>query len=58
MAQPIPQPPRIPFFGNITSIDRAAPTQSLLLLAEQYGEIYRLDLLGTSDQGHQRRRIF
>ena len=48
MTHPIPQPRRIPFIGNVTSIDRAAPTSSLLLLAEQYGEIYRLDLLGAS----------
>jgi cytochrome P450/NADPH-cytochrome P450 reductase len=51
MTHPIPQPRRIPFIGNITAIDRAAPTSSMLLLAEQYGEIYRLDLLGVSSKG-------
>lgn len=57
MTHPIPQPRRFPFFGNITSIDRTAPTKSLLLLAEQYGEIYRLDLLGASRKRHSRRRL-
>lgn len=52
MTHPIPQPRRIPFLGNITSIDRTTPTNSLVLLAEQYGEIYRLDLLGASRKGH------
>lgn len=58
MTHPIPQPRRIPFIGNITSIDRAAPTSSLLLLAEQYGEIYRLDLLGTSREAREYFQVF
>ena len=46
MTHPIPQPRRIPFLGNLTSIDREAPTNSFMLLYQQYGEIFRLDLLG------------
>lgn len=57
MTNPIPQPRRLPFFGNVASIDRTAPTKSLLLLAEQYGEIYRLDLLGTSKKKRQCHRV-
>ena len=52
MTHPIPQPLRIPFLGNIASIDRAVPVNSLLRLAKQYGEIYRLDL-GASRKYHQ-----
>lgn len=46
MTHPIPQPRRIPFLGNITSIDKEAPTNSYMLLYQQYGEIFRLDLVG------------
>ncbi|KAK7438190.1 hypothetical protein VKT23_018121 [Stygiomarasmius scandens] len=46
MTIPIPQPPRVPFIGNVTSLDREVPLNSFILLAKQYGEIYQLDLLG------------
>ena len=58
MTHPIPQPWKIPFFGNITSIDRIAPASSFVRLAEQYGEIYRLDLPGASRKGLQGYRTF
>lgn len=58
MTHPIPQPRRIPFLGNITSVNRAEPAASLLLLAEQYGEVYRLDLLGTLRTGPQSYCVF
>ncbi|KAL0563203.1 hypothetical protein V5O48_018873, partial [Marasmius crinis-equi] len=46
MTTPIPQPPGIPFIGNIASVDREVPIGSFNLLAKQYGEIYQLNLLG------------
>ena len=49
MTHPIPQPRKIPFLGNLASIDREAPTNSYMLLYQQYGEIFRLDLIGASD---------
>ncbi|KAG7093355.1 hypothetical protein E1B28_007036 [Marasmius oreades] len=46
MTTPIPQPPAIPFVGNITSIDREVPINGFTLLAKQYGEIYQLNMMG------------
>ncbi|ESK87864.1 cytochrome p450 [Moniliophthora roreri MCA 2997] len=46
MTTPIPQPPSIPFLGNVTSIDTEIPLRGSLLLAKQYGEIYQLNVLG------------
>ncbi|KAF9263923.1 bifunctional P-450/NADPH-P450 reductase [Marasmius fiardii PR-910] len=46
MTTPIPQPPAIPFVGNITSVDREVPINGFGLLAKQYGEIYQLNILG------------
>ncbi|KAK0200256.1 fatty acid hydroxylase [Desarmillaria ectypa] len=43
---PIPQPPSIPFIGNITSLDKDLPTRGFHRLAKQYGEIYQLNLVG------------
>ncbi|CEL62380.1 NADPH-ferrihemoprotein reductase [Rhizoctonia solani AG-1 IB] len=51
MTTPIPQPPAIPFFGNVTEIDAELPSRSLTLLARQYGEIFALNLLGKSIVG-------
>ncbi|KAH7336803.1 cytochrome P450 [Rhizoctonia solani] len=45
MTTPIPQPPSLPFIGNVTDIDTELPTQSFALLAKQYGEIYRLNIV-------------
>ncbi|KAJ7666812.1 fatty acid hydroxylase [Mycena polygramma] len=42
----IPQPPTIPFLGNVTSIETEVPLHSFELLAKKYGEIYQLDVLG------------
>jgi len=50
MTHPIPQPRRIPFLGNLASINREAPTNSYMLLYQQYGEIFRLDLVGAFDE--------
>ncbi|CUA67147.1 NADPH-ferrihemoprotein reductase [Rhizoctonia solani] len=44
MTTPIPQPPSLPFIGNVRDIDTELPTQSFALLAKQYGEIYRLNI--------------
>lgn len=46
MSHPIPQPPSIPFLGNVTALDKDVPLRSFLLLSEEYGEIYQLNLLG------------
>jgi cytochrome P450/NADPH-cytochrome P450 reductase len=46
MTTPIPQPPAIPFLGNVTAIDKELPIRSFQLLAEKYGEIYQLNMLG------------
>ncbi|CEL62387.1 NADPH-ferrihemoprotein reductase [Rhizoctonia solani AG-1 IB] len=46
MTTPIPQPPAIPFLGNVTDIDSELPSRSFTLLAKQYGEIFALNLLG------------
>ncbi|KAF7333412.1 Fatty acid hydroxylase [Mycena venus] len=46
MSVRIPQPPTIPFIGNVTSIEPGSPQQSFELLAKKYGEIYQIDLLG------------
>src|SRR3569833_442827 len=43
---PIPQPPGLPFLGNVTSIDPQHPLASLGRLADQYGPIFRLNLGG------------
>jgi len=48
MTTPIPQPPTIPFLGNVTAIDKELPLHSFALLAEKYGEIYQLTVLGTT----------
>ncbi|TCD65595.1 hypothetical protein EIP91_002442 [Steccherinum ochraceum] len=46
MTVPIPAPPSIPFIGNVTALDKELPIKSFNLLADQYGEIYQLNLAG------------
>lgn len=46
MSTPIPSPPSVPFLGHTQSIDRDVPIHSYHLLYKQYGEVYRLDLVG------------
>ncbi|KAF4598867.1 hypothetical protein EYR38_007278 [Pleurotus pulmonarius] len=48
MTTPIPQPLSLPFVGNLTSLDKELPVRGFLLLAQQYGEIYKLDILGAT----------
>ncbi|KAF7367846.1 Fatty acid hydroxylase [Mycena sanguinolenta] len=48
MSVPIPQPPSIPFIGNVTALDKDVPLRSWVLLAKTYGEIYQLNILGTT----------
>ncbi|OLN81295.1 Bifunctional P-450:NADPH-P450 reductase 6 [Colletotrichum chlorophyti] len=43
---PIPEPSGLPFLGNINEIDPEFPLGSMLSLADQYGEIYRLRFPG------------
>ncbi|KAI0356058.1 fatty acid hydroxylase [Trametes cingulata] len=45
MTTPIPSPPALPFLGHITQIDREIPQNTFDLLADQYGEIYQLNLI-------------
>ncbi|KAJ7772252.1 fatty acid hydroxylase [Mycena metata] len=47
MSVPIPQPPTIPFIGNVLALDKDVPVNSFVLLAKTYGEIYQLNILGT-----------
>lgn len=44
--QPIPQPPGLPIVGNINDIDPELPLLSVMNLADQYGEIFKLSLMG------------
>ena len=44
----VPQPPKLPLLGNLYDLDLTTPILSLQLLAETYGECYRLDLPGSS----------
>ncbi|KAJ6522368.1 fatty acid hydroxylase [Mycena vulgaris] len=46
MPVPIPQPPTIPFIGNVASLEKDVPLHSFRLLAKTYGEIFQLDMLG------------
>ncbi|KAJ7027601.1 fatty acid hydroxylase [Mycena alexandri] len=45
MSVPIPQPPTIPFIGNVLALDKDVPVHSFVLLAKTYGEIYQLNIL-------------
>ena len=47
MTTPIPQPPTIPFLGNVGALDMDLPVRSYRLMAQQYGEIYQLYIAGT-----------
>ncbi|KAK2055333.1 cytochrome P450 [Colletotrichum caudatum] len=42
----IPEPPRIPVLGHVAGIDAEYSLGSFVHLANKYGPIYRLDLLG------------
>ncbi|KAI0101194.1 cytochrome P450 [Daldinia grandis] len=46
MSVPIPQPPGVPFLGNIFDIDTNNTWDSLRELAEKYGEIFQIKVLG------------
>ncbi len=36
---PIPQPPTLPFIGNLTLIDAQHPLESIARIADQYGTL-------------------
>ncbi|KAK1975729.1 cytochrome P450 [Colletotrichum cereale] len=42
----IPEPPRMPVLGHVTEIDMEFPLGSFVHLANKFGPIYKLDLLG------------
>ncbi|KAH8103110.1 fatty acid hydroxylase [Cristinia sonorae] len=46
MSTPIPSPPALPILGHATYIDKVLPHKSFMDWADEYGEIYRLDILG------------
>ncbi|KAL2267978.1 hypothetical protein VTJ83DRAFT_2824 [Remersonia thermophila] len=46
MSTPIPRPPGIPLLGNIFDIDPNNTWWSLKTLAEKYGEIFQISVLG------------
>ncbi|KAI8948068.1 cytochrome P450 [Xylaria longipes] len=46
MSQPIPQPPGLPLLGNIKDVDPSNTWGSLKKLAEKYGEIFQIKVLG------------
>jgi cytochrome P450/NADPH-cytochrome P450 reductase len=46
--QPIPQPPGKPLIGNVFTVDSSRMIQSLMELADKYGPIFKLDMMGTS----------
>ena len=43
----IPSPPKKPFVGNMLTVDKETPLQSLMQLARELGPIIRLDMMGT-----------
>ncbi|KAI0738944.1 bifunctional P-450:NADPH-P450 reductase [Daedaleopsis nitida] len=45
MTTPIPSPPSLPILGHVTQIEKEVPHRSFELLADQYGEIYELNLI-------------
>ncbi|KAK5653671.1 hypothetical protein OQA88_8701 [Cercophora sp. LCS_1] len=46
MLTPIPQPPGVPLLGNVFDIDPSNTWWSLKTLAEKYGEIFQINVLG------------
>ncbi|KAI5867883.1 cytochrome P450 [Durotheca rogersii] len=46
MSLPIPQPPGVPLLGNIFDVDPSNTWESLRKLAERYGEIFQIRVLG------------
>ena len=46
MSTRIPTPPSVPFLGHINTLDKEVPIRSIRLLAQQYGEIFQLNILG------------
>lgn len=45
---PIPQPPGSPLLGNALTIDASRAIQSLMELAEEYGPIFQLEIMGNT----------
>ncbi|MDD9908924.1 MAG: cytochrome P450 [Ahrensia sp.] len=43
----IPEPDKMPFIGNVLSVDKDAPLQSLMDITRELGGIYRLEMMGT-----------
>ena len=43
----IPTPPKMPIIGNMLTIDKDQPLQSLMQLTRDLGPIFQLDMMGT-----------
>lgn len=43
---PIPEPEGLPILGNINNVDKEFPLGSMVSLADQFGEIYRMRFPG------------
>jgi cytochrome P450/NADPH-cytochrome P450 reductase len=43
---PIPQPPRTFWLGNLLAVGARTPVQDMMRLAQEYGPIYWLDMMG------------
>ncbi|KAG9728506.1 hypothetical protein KCU59_g13754, partial [Aureobasidium melanogenum] len=46
MSTPIPGPAGWPLLGNVNDIDPDVPIKSLMDIADKYGPIYSLSMLG------------
>ncbi|MEM1053580.1 MAG: cytochrome P450, partial [Pseudomonadota bacterium] len=46
--EPIPKPPGNPLIGNVLTVDANKQIQSLMEVAEEYGPIFQLDMMGTN----------
>ena len=45
---PIPQPPGAPLLGNAFTVDASRLIQELMGLAEEYGPIFKLEVMGNT----------
>lgn len=54
MTTPIPNPPTVPFLGNVGTLDKEVSLLSHVLLARQYGEVYQLFFPGSFSYTYSR----
>ena len=46
MTEPIPGPRGVPVLGNVFDVDTADPLGGFVRMAEQYGPIFKVSMLG------------